>query len=160
MFVFVDKMSASKTLLLTGGCQCGAIRYRVQGKPAEPIGVCHCRMCQKAMGNVFGIFAPFQTEDVTWTKGTPAKFRSSSASFRLFCSNCGTPLAFQLVTGKITELTVGSFDHPAEVAPVMQTGIESRIEWTNSMLELPARNTLEIDPTSSTFISYQHPDHD
>ena len=112
------------------------------------------------MGNAFGIFVPFKLDDVTWTRGTPAKFRSSSASFRCFCSTCGTPLAFQLVNGETIELTIGSFDHPGQFQPVMQTGMESAIEWTKSLAELPAAETNEVDPTASTLVSYQHPDHD
>lgn len=37
---------------LSGGCQCGAVRYRAAKAPSEPH-LCHCRMCQKAAGNYF-----------------------------------------------------------------------------------------------------------
>ncbi len=36
----------------SGGCQCGAIRYRIAGELGYPH-ICHCRMCQKASGNFF-----------------------------------------------------------------------------------------------------------
>ena len=37
---------------ITGGCQCGAVRYRTEslGRPS----ICHCRMCQKAFGAFYG----------------------------------------------------------------------------------------------------------
>jgi hypothetical protein len=35
--------------ILSGGCQCGAIRYRLTATP-ERVHLCHCRMCQKAVG--------------------------------------------------------------------------------------------------------------
>ena len=36
-------------LTLTGGCQCGAVRYALAEQPGvRPL--CHCRMCQKAVG--------------------------------------------------------------------------------------------------------------
>ena len=37
---------------ITGGCQCGAVRYRITA-PFENPHICHCRMCQKAFGNYF-----------------------------------------------------------------------------------------------------------
>ena len=37
---------------LTGGCQCGAVRYDWMEKPACS-SVCYCRMCQKASGQPF-----------------------------------------------------------------------------------------------------------
>ena len=47
--------SASKPVL-TGGCQCGAVRFAVSAPPTK-ISVCHCRMCQKASGAPFASFA-------------------------------------------------------------------------------------------------------
>lgn len=33
-------------VIYTGGCQCGAIRFRVAGVVKDS-SICHCRMCQK-----------------------------------------------------------------------------------------------------------------
>ena len=35
---------------VTGGCQCGAVRYAASGT-LDNAHICHCRMCQKAVGN-------------------------------------------------------------------------------------------------------------
>jgi len=48
----------------TGGCLCGAVRYE-STKPPIWVGYCHCRMCQKAYGNLFGIFAAFSVDTLT-----------------------------------------------------------------------------------------------
>ncbi len=41
---------------ITGGCQCGAIRYALHDAPTGA-SICHCRMCQKAFGNYFAPLA-------------------------------------------------------------------------------------------------------
>ena len=79
---------------LTGGCQCGAVRYAVSSTPNAP-GVCHCRMCQKAGGGPFMSFAGVPAADVTWTRGSLATYRSSTMATRGFCAACGTPLTYQ-----------------------------------------------------------------
>ncbi len=38
---------------ITGGCQCGAVRYAISGELGRA-SICHCRMCQKAFGSFFG----------------------------------------------------------------------------------------------------------
>jgi len=35
--------------ILTGGCLCGDVRYRITAAPVEAL-YCHCRMCQRAHG--------------------------------------------------------------------------------------------------------------
>ena len=52
---------------ITGGCACGAVRYEVTGTPDE-VGYCHCRMCQKHLGNLFGTFAIFRRDAFKFTK--------------------------------------------------------------------------------------------
>ena len=41
-------------VLLTGGCQCGAVRYAISAAPLRLI-ACHCRECQKQSASAFGM---------------------------------------------------------------------------------------------------------
>src|SRR5882757_5308985 len=72
---------------MTGGCQCGAVRYALFETPEST--VCHCRMCQKAVGGPFAAFCKVKLPHFAWTLGEPASFQSSSAANRQFCRACG-----------------------------------------------------------------------
>ena len=76
-------MNAETKPVLTGGCQCGAIRFALKAVPVK-VSICHCRMCQKASGAPFASFADIARDDFSWTRGTPASFRSSSIAMRGF----------------------------------------------------------------------------
>lgn len=149
----------SGSVSLSGGCQCGAVRYRVEGTVVDA-GVCHCRMCQKAGGN-FGM-AFFRAPTLVFTRGAPAVFQSSPDVVRGFCARCGTPLFMRGGDGAY-DMTVGTLDHPDSV-PTMksQVGIESRCLWFATLSSVPVYPTQpddeggEAGPTRS----FQHPDHD
>ncbi|TIW52877.1 MAG: GFA family protein, partial [Mesorhizobium sp.] len=47
-----------------GGCLCGAVRYRAEVAPINER-VCHCRICQKAIGAAFNARLLFRIDDVT-----------------------------------------------------------------------------------------------
>lgn len=146
----------------TGGCQCGAVRYALYGMP-EGANICHCRMCQKAVGGPFAALATVPLADFAWTRGTTGTFRSSSIAERDFCRACGTPLAFRFVDHRDgIDITIGSLDRPDLVPPASQYGLESRLPWFASMADLPGRTTSEgMDPGRvRRMVNYQHPDHD
>ena len=63
----------------TGGCLCGAVRYRVTAEPLHATH-CHCSMCRRASGAAFLTFATFPASALTWTEGEPAVYRSSPAA--------------------------------------------------------------------------------
>jgi hypothetical protein len=153
-------MSDRKSVF-TGGCQCGAVRFAVYAEPVR-IGLCHCRMCQKAVAGPFVSLADVRHEDFAWTRGKPATFRSSTIAERDFCSACGTPLSYRQIGGENIELTTGSFDHPARVAPTYATGTESQLDWVGSIGSFPGRTTSELLKAAGAkqIVSYQHPDHD
>ena len=152
--------SASKPVL-TGGCQCGAVRFAVSAPPTK-ISVCHCRMCQKASGAPFASFADIDQADFAWTRGKPAAFKSSSIAERDFCAACGTPLSYRQIGGPNIELTTGSFDQPQHVVPTYATGRESQLQWTHSIGELPHRTTEQASNAEALkrIVSHQHPDHE
>ncbi|MFB2551101.1 GFA family protein [Ensifer soli] len=145
---------------LSGGCQCGAVRFRVEGTPGDA-SVCHCRMCQKAAGNVFLPLVSLGSAALTFTRGQPKRFRSSNAATRGFCADCGTPLTYEAPDG--VALAIGAFDRPEGLAPSIQWGIEAKLAYVDAIPSLPAEETLadqEAASFLSTLVSYQHPDHD
>jgi hypothetical protein len=66
---------------LSGGCQCGAVRFVCRSAPFN-IHVCHCRMCQKAVGGPFAVICPVMKSDFEVTRGEIAWFHSSAVARR------------------------------------------------------------------------------
>jgi hypothetical protein len=143
---------------LTGGCQCGAVRF--SARRLGRASICHCRMCQKAFG---GFFGPLVTAfGVTWTRGEPAWFQSSNKVKRGFCAACGTPLAYDFGASAI-ELAIGAFDSPVLVPPTIQVNPADKLSFFDTLMNLPTRQPGE-SPKADEFklgiVSHQHPDHD
>lgn len=147
----------------SGGCQCGAVRYRFTKRP-KGAHICHCRMCQKAFGAFYAplVGGPRDTFEVT--RGTIALFRSSEPVERGFCRDCGTPLSFAHVGGNWMSVSIGSLDQPEAFPPKDQHGANSRIHWVNGLGQLPDVAPIEERaPESAAAIAatnHQHPDHD
>ena len=154
-------MTTGTKLALTGGCQCGAVRFALSAPPKK-VSICHCRMCQKASGAPFASFADIENADFAWTRGKPAAFRSSSIAERHFCVACGTPLSFRRLDGPRIEIMTGTFDRPDRVIPTQQFGTESRLGWVVSIANMPSQTTLQNYGTDKVngIVSHQHPDHD
>lgn len=148
------------TQIYTGGCQCGAIRFRVEGVLKDS-SICHCRMCQKAFGAYYAPLVSVRGAKFTWTRGELKHFQSSNMVKRGFCDGCGTPLTYEAPDG--VAVSAGAFDDPSALPPTIQYGVEGKIDFVDSLHELPNRQT-EEDLQSAAFladlISYQHPDHD
>ncbi|HEY0918193.1 GFA family protein [Devosia sp.] len=146
--------------MFTGGCQCGAVRYRVEG-PVRHASICNCRMCQKALGNFMAPFASFAAP-VQWTRGQPSHFRSSAHVRRGFCNRCGTPLTYQ-IDGHGPSLTIGSFDRPDAIMPTVEFARDNRhpvFAHYDELVEEPLGATDEERDLRAILKSYQHPDQD
>jgi hypothetical protein len=157
-------MSDQRKPVLTGGCQCGAVRYALYSSPQQA-GICHCRMCQKAVGGPFKAWANVSMGDFAWTRGTPATFRSSPVGERGFCSRCGTPLYFNYVERHdAISVTIGSLDTPGAVRLSRADGVESRLANFDPavLAALPAHATGETSTqvNLTRMVNFQHPDHD
>ncbi len=141
----------------SGGCQCGAVRFRVD--EIGEVSICHCRMCQKALGGVFGPYT--EAKGLVWTRGERRRFQSSNKIWRGFCGDCGTPLTFEHVGGLVS-LAIGAFDDPATILPTEQLDSPARLPWFEHLAGLPNHPTDE--PRAAAYlagiVSYQHPDHD
>lgn len=144
----------------TGGCQCGAVRFRVEGEMRDS-SVCYCRMCQKASAAFALALVNTRGAKLSWTRGEPSWFQSSNTVRRGFCNACGTPLAYDAPDG--LALSVVAFDEPAALAPTVAWGTEAKLPWCDAVPDLPAHETMEDTGAAeflASIVSYQHPDHD
>ncbi len=144
--------------VMSGGCQCGAVRYALYELPVST--VCHCRMCQKAVGGPFAALSKVPLTQFAWTRGTPGKFQSSSAAERHFCTGCGTPLTFHYLDGDAIEVTTGSLDLPAQVPLTKNFGVEARLPWIDLLVPGRLPEVTTMDHATRVVVSLQHPDHD
>ncbi len=158
-----DEAMSGGGVRITGGCQCGAVRYALHEEPTGAH-ICHCRMCQKAFGSFFAPLVGVEQAAFELTRGELGIFKSSDQTERGFCRDCGTPLTFHYMHSLRIAVSIGSLDDPENFAPEHQAGIEGRLPFFDALPRLPGdKTTEEDDPGLAERISatnHQHPDHD
>ncbi len=123
----------------TGGCMCGAVRYRLASEPFDT-GWCHCRLCQLASGSPGLAFATVPRADYVVEQGADriGSFASTSFGSRQFCTRCGTPLTMIVNHQPDTlDFTVPTLDEPADVAPGFHIFHGEAIGWAETADALP-----------------------
>ncbi|GHC57891.1 GFA family protein [Neogemmobacter tilapiae] len=71
----------------TGGCQCGAVRYRVDVDLSQPV-TCNCSRCQR-LGSVLA-FAPLSAFTLEKGEGALSEYLFNKKAIQhLFCKTCG-----------------------------------------------------------------------
>lgn len=130
-----------------GGCACGAVRFRVE---AAPLGVriCHCRICQQAMGAPFLAVASFPKSAVAVT-GKTARWRSSERLWRHFCPHCGTRVTLEPLDGDRLGFPLAAFDDPSALHPEMHIWVSSRVPWLKLDDGLPRHPEASPEPYRS-----------
>src|SRR5215203_1283128 len=113
----------------TGGCLCGAVRFRAFGEPVT-VAWCHCSSCRKHTGAPAACYADYLRHSVEFLKGRPAHFQSSAGVLRGFCAECGSTLTFEEAAAPdMLFLHIGSFDEPQVFRPVASSHGSERLPW-------------------------------
>ena len=129
----------------TGGCLCGAVRYRLASAPFDA-GWCHCRTCQLNSGSPAMAFASVPVADYVVEQGAPATVTSSDFGSRKFCPDCGTPLLMQVDHQPETvDFSLATLDDPARVTPTFHIFYASRIPWAEPGDALPRHDRFRPD---------------
>ena len=123
---------------LTGGCQCGAIRYEASGD-ARHVTLCHCEACRKSAGAPMVSWAAFAEEELKVTKGEPKAFNSSGETWRSFCPDCGTGLFYrnQSFLPGIVDIQSATLDDPDALPASAHIQTAERIKWMETAHSLP-----------------------
>jgi hypothetical protein len=126
-------------------------------------------MCQKQVAGPFAAWAGSHSDNFRLTRGALAHFQSSADAKRGFCRNCGTPLTYEALSRPRIEVTLGSLDRHAEIAPIHNVGTEAMERWLGKITHLPSTRTGEGDNGVGDTVerfdmirqsNLQHPDHD
>jgi hypothetical protein len=117
----------------TGGCACGAARYRMRGAPMI-VHCCHCRDCQRQTGSAFVINALIETDRIELLSGAPRPYPMPTDSGRPHdvyrCPDCGTALWSDYGhRPALRFLRVGTLDDPTGLPPDVHIFTRSRLPW-------------------------------
>lgn len=112
---------------IKGGCLCGACRYVAQGEPIN-VRICHCRLCQKAIGAAFNGRMLYRRDQVELI-GPIGRANSSPELARGFCTQCGTTLLSEREKVGVIGLTCGSLDDPDVFRPTEHIWTSSKQAW-------------------------------
>jgi hypothetical protein len=121
-----------------GGCQCGAVRYEVDGEP-QRASLCHCADCRKSAGAPAVSWAAYAEDKFRIIQGAAVTFNSSGLSMRSFCGTCGTGLYFvnsEVLPG-IVDIQTATLDDPNAIAMECQIQTAERIGWMAELHHLP-----------------------
>ena len=126
-------MNPQVPLPISGGCQCGAIRYQLN-EPPLMIYACHCTNCQRIAGSAFGLAANVKEASLEITSGEPASttWRSEAGNERYgrFCGDCGCRIFHgQNPSMGILTLRAGTIDDPGWVRPAAHIWTRSAQPW-------------------------------
>ena len=127
---------------LTGGCQCGAVRYELAAAPMPPL-ICHCRECQKQTASAFGMTLPVLRKHLRVTSGELKLWRRRADSGRelrcYFCPDCGTRLYHSSSMGpEFWHLKSGTLEDTSWLEPVAQVWAKSAQAWLKSAIDSPS----------------------
>ncbi len=125
---------------ITGGCLCGAVRYRID---AEPIltRVCWCRLCQYLGAGGGTVNTCFPSAAIS-IEGPLNDFKSIADSgnimHRRFCATCGTQLFSEAeVRPHLIFVRAGTLDDPELAKPAATIWAQAAPSWACIDANLP-----------------------
>jgi hypothetical protein len=123
--------------MIEGGCNCGHVRYRIEGKPVV-VAQCHCRNCQRQSGSAFSVNLMVKADGVT-TQGALTTYEdrdthSGNSVHRRFCGTCGSPIFSELADDNgMVIVKAGTLDEPGAFVPSVSVWTSTKWPW----VELP-----------------------
>lgn len=106
-------------LPLTGGCQCGQVRYRINAAPYV-FYLCHCTECQRHTSSAFGESLRIKGSDLE-VAGELKTCRRMSESGKTreghFCPDCGVRIVHGTQGSDMVNIKAGTLDDATWLVP-------------------------------------------
>ena len=127
-------MTADRDFSAEGGCDCGAVRYRMTSKPLF-VHCCHCRWCQRETGTAFALNALIEADRVLILKGMPELINTPSRSGKgqkiARCPSCHIALwsHYAGAGDAVRFVRVGTLDEPDRLPPDIHIYTLTKQPW-------------------------------
>jgi hypothetical protein len=126
-----------------GGCDCGAVRYRMTDVPMI-VHCCHCRWCQRESGASFALNAMIESDRVLLLAGAPEMVLTPSSSGKgqriARCQVCRIALWSHYAGGgdAVKFVRVGTLDEPDRLPPDIHIFTSTKQPWVVIPPGMPA----------------------
>ena len=124
------------TEILTGGCQCGGVRYEVSAEKPYRTHVCHCTDCRKQSGSAFSVTWIIPKDSFRLTQGALKVITSEAQSGRAkrgaFCPDCGSRIYNEIdLRPGLLSIKPGTLDDASGLAPTRHVWVQSKLPWVD-----------------------------
>lgn len=120
-----------------GHCLCGKVSFEYEG-PENWRAHCHCESCRRNTSSAFTTFMGVPNTAYRFTGVAPAVYVSSPGVRRLFCANCGTPMAYETDKyPKEIHFYAASLEKPEDFKPAFHVHYAERLSWADINDALP-----------------------
>ena len=125
--------------MLTGGCRCGAVRYRAEVDDPTRHGLCHCEDCRRSSGAPAVAWLAVPKDSFSLTRGEATRWDGNGGAERYFCGSCGTGLYYfnEAVLPGIADLQSATLDEPGALAPSVQIQCAERLDYMAKLGDMP-----------------------
>ena len=117
--------------MITGRCECGSVRYQVDGE-INDFSHCHCSQCRRLHGAAFASFGAVERSGFSYLSGQAdlATYASSESSARVFCRTCGSNILVDLESEpESLYLAMGTVDGDPKCPPGYHIFVGSKAPW-------------------------------
>ena len=136
-------MANASSFPVEGGCDCRAVRYRLQSAPLF-VHCCHCRWCQRESGASFALNAMVESDRVLNLAAEPEVVNTPSQSGLgqkiARCPKCRVAVwSHYAGSGPVVRfLRVGTLDNPDLLPPDIHIFTASKQPWVQLAAGAPA----------------------
>jgi hypothetical protein len=133
----VPSDSGDARRLLGGGCECGAVRYRVVDAFLYAAN-CHCSRCRAATGSAFKAFAGIEREKLEVVQGRDSLLVYGDDDLNhTRCGVCGSLLFSVVREGAYVHVALGSLADAPAIRPTEHIFVASKAPWFEITDDLP-----------------------
>ena len=119
------------SFLLTGSCNCGAVRFEVTS-PLVSAGYCHCTRCQRRTGTAASANARVEPGSFRVVRGEDRMraWKPETGAQKWFCGDCGSALFSRNPSDpERVGVRLGAFDSDPEIRPGWRQFVAYAAAW-------------------------------